>query len=410
MSVRTPNLGCMAPPLDLVSARERVVAAVDERADLLLDISHQIHRRPELLFEERFAADLLASTLEGEGFAVERGAHGLETAFVGRPPGDGEGGAGPRIAVLCEYDALPGIGHGCGHNVIAAAGLGAGLAAATVVAAAGGRLDVIGTPAEEGGGGKVVMGDRGAFDGIDAALAIHPAGFDLVQPQVIAIATYQIEYFGRSAHAAAAPEQGHNALDAAVLGYNAVAALRQHMASTDRVHGVFLKAGEKPNIVPDHTVAQWFVRSATAASLQGLKARVLACLEAGAVAAGCTMEVRQPWPEYTDLRSNVPLERLYAANSARLGRTVDEPGPGNRLIVSTDMGNVSHRVPTIHPIVKISPSSVGLHSAEFATWAVSPDGDRGVLDAAKAMAMTVVELWLRPEAMAEVRDAFDPAP
>ena len=390
-------------------ARQRVVDAVDARADLLLEISHRIHERPELLFEERFAADLLASALEGEGFAVERGAHGLETAFVGRPAG-GDAGEGPRVAVLCEYDALPGIGHGCGHNIIAAAGLGAALAAATVVAEAGGRLDVIGTPAEEGGGGKVVLGDRGAFDGVDAALAIHPAGIDLIEPQVIAIATYEIEYFGRAAHAAAAPERGRNALDAAVLGYNAVAALRQHMASTDRVHGVFLKAGEKPNIVPDHTVAQWYVRSATAASLQGLKERVVACLEAGAVAAGCTIEVRQPWPEYTDLRHNRPLGELYRANSARLGRPVAEPGPSARLMVSTDMGNVSYRVPTIHPIVKVSPSDVGLHSVEFARWAVSADGDRGVLDAAKAMAMTAVDLWLRPDALEEVRAAFDPAP
>ena len=401
----------MAPRIDLDTARARVVAAVDERADVLVDVSHRIHERPELLFEERFAADLLASTLEAEGFVVERGAHGLETAFVGHPHHDGAAtGTGPRIAILCEYDALPGIGHGCGHNIIAAAGLGAALAAATVVSAADGRLDVIGTPAEEGGGGKVVMGDRGAFDGIDAPLAIHPAGVDLIQPQVIAIATYEVEYFGRAAHAAAAPHQGRNALDAAVLGYNAVAALRQHMASTDRVHGVFLKAGEKPNIVPDHTVAQWFVRSATAASLQGLKARVLACLEAGAAAAGCTMEVRQPWPEYTDLRSNRPLERLYAANSARVGRPVADPSPATALIVSTDMGNVSYRVPTIHPIVKVSPADVGLHSADFARWAASPEGDRGVLDAAKAMAMTVVDLWLRPESLAEVRDAFDPAP
>ena len=404
----------MAPPLDLDTARRLVVEAVDRRAGVLLDVSHRIHERPELLFEEHFASGLLADVLEREGFAVERGALGLETAFVGRPAGntgvDGTEGGGPRIAILCEYDALPGIGHGCGHNIIAAAGLGAALAAATVVAEAGGRLDVVGTPAEEGGGGKVLLGDRGAFDGVDAALAVHPAGVDLIQPDVIAIATYEVEYFGRAAHAAAAPDKGRNALDAAVLGYNAVAALRQHMAPTDRVHGVFLKAGEKPNIVPDHTLAQWYVRSATAASLQALKQRVMACLEAGTTAAGCTMEVRQPWPEYTDLRHNRPLGELYRANSARLGREVAEPGPHTRLMVSTDMGNVSYRVPTIHPIVKVSPSDVGLHSAEFATWAASPDGDRGVLDAAKAMAMTVVELWLRPEAMQEVRDAFDPAP
>lgn len=399
----------MAGAIDIDHVRRRVIDAVDERAGLLVEVSHRIHERPELLFEERFASDLLASALEAEGFDVERGALGLETAFVGRPPG-ADGGEGPRVAILCEYDALPGIGHGCGHNIIAAAGLGAALAAATVVAELGGRLDVIGTPAEEGGGGKVLMGERGAFDGVDAALAIHPAGTDLIQPDVIAIATYEVEYFGRAAHAAAAPERGRNALDAAVLGYNAVAALRQHIASTDRIHGVFLEAGEKPNIVPDHTLAQWYVRSATAASLQGLKQRVMACLEAGAAAAGCTMEVRQPWPEYSDLRSNRPLGELYRANSALLGRPVAYPEPATRLMVSTDMGNVSYRVPTIHPIVKVSPPDVGLHSAEFAVWAASPDGDRGVLDAAKAMAMTAVDLWLRPEALEEVRAAFDPAP
>ncbi len=322
----------------------------------------------------------------------------------------GAGGGGPRIAILCEYDALPGIGHGCGHNIIGAAGLGAALAAATVVAETGGRLEVIGTPAEEGGGGKILLGDRGAFDGVDAALAIHPAGVDLIAPDVLAIVTYDVEYFGRAAHAAANPDRGRNALDAAVLGYNAVAALRQHMAPTDRVHGVFLEAGEKANIVPDHATAQWFVRSATASSLQGLKQRVIACLEAGAAAAGCTMEVRQPWPEYTDLRHNRPLGELYRANSAHLGRPVADPDPATRLMVSTDMGNVSYRVPTIHPIVKVSPADVGLHSADFATWAASPEGDRGVLDAAKAMAMTAVDMWLRPEALEEVRAAFDPAP
>ena len=186
------------------------------------------------------------------------------------------------MAVLCEYDALPGIGHACGHNIIAAAGLGAGLAAATVASLAGGRLTVIGTPAEEGGGGKVILGDRGAFDAVDAVLIVHPAGTDLLVPDVIAIATFEVTYSGVGAHAAAAPHRGRNALDAAVLGYNAVAALRQHIEPTDRVHGVFKQAGDKPNIVPDHTVAEWYVRSATLASLQPLKERVLACLEAGA--------------------------------------------------------------------------------------------------------------------------------
>ncbi len=404
-----------APP-DVGALKQQVVDAVDERAAALLEVSHRIHERPELLFEERFAADLLASALEDEGFDVERQALGLETAFVARPPsnhdddGGGEPGQGPLVAVLCEYDALPGIGHACGHNIIAAAGLGAGLAAATVASLAGGRLTVIGTPAEEGGGGKVILGDRGAFDAVDAVLIVHPAGTDLLVPDVIAICSLGVTYSGVGAHAAAAPHRGRNALDAAVLGYNAVAALRQHIEPTDRVHGIFTKAGDKPNIVPDHTVAEWYVRSATLASLQPLKERVLACLEAGAAAAGCTMVVRAKAPEYSDLRSNGPLAELYRANSTLLGRVPADTTPATRMVVSTDVGNVSYLTPTIHPMVRVSPPDVSLHSTEFARWAVSPDGDLAVLDGAKAMAMTAVDLWLRPEAMAQVRAAFDQGP
>jgi amidohydrolase len=322
----------------------------------------------------------------------------------------GTGGRGPTVAVLCEYDALPGIGHGCGHNVIAAAGLGAGLAAAAVADAAGGRLVVLGTPAEEGGGGKVIMADHGAFEGVDAAMMVHPAGLDLTEPTAIAVASLRVEYHGRGTHAAANPEHGRNALDAAVLGYNAVAALRQHIRTTERVHGVFPKAGDKPNIVPDHTVAEWYVRSDTLATLQPLKERVLACLEAGASAAGCRMTWELTAPEYSDLRSNRTLVELYRANSAALGRHLDEPAPGRRVTASTDMGNISHLVPSIHPMLAASPPEVSLHSEEFAGWASSAEGDRAVLDGAKALAMTVVDLWLRPDAVAEVRAAFDAGP
>ena len=394
--------------LDLESAKRRVVEEVERQSDLLLDVSHRIHDRPELLFEETYAADLLAHALGANGLEVERRAYGLDTALSARAgETDGEG---PTVAVLCEYDALPRIGHGCGHNVIAAAGLGAGLAAAAVAAEAGGGVLVLGTPAEEGGGGKVLMGERGAFDGVDAAMMVHPAGLDLTEPEVLAIATLRVEYQGRGAHAAASPEHGRNALDAAVLGYNAVAALRQHIAASEKVHGIFVEAGEKPNIVPDRAVAEWYVRSETRASLQPLKERVLACLEAGATAAGCDMEWAPIAPEYADLRTNRPLVELYRANSAELGRPVAEPSSRRRIMASTDMGNVSHWVPSIHPMVAASPPDVSLHSAEFAGWAASPEGDRAVLDGAKAMAMTTVDLWLRPEAMAEVRAAFDPAP
>jgi amidohydrolase len=387
--------------MDLEDAKARVQEEVDRRADLLLEVSHRIHGHPELVFEETFAADLLASAL-----GTEAGAYGLDTAFESRY-GSGDG---PTVAVICEYDALPGIGHGCGHNVIAAAGLGAALAASALAEEAGGRLVVLGTPAEEGGGGKVLMGERGAFDGIDAAMMVHPAGADLTEADVIATCTVRAEYLGQGAHAAAAPHLGRNALDAMVLGYNAVAALRQHIASTDRIHGIFLEAGQRPNIVPDHTVAEWYVRSATIDTLQPLKARVLACLEAGAAAAGCRVEVGYPAPEYCDLRTNPALIDLYRANSEALGRPLADPSAANRVVASTDMGNVSHLVPSIHPMIALAPPDVPLHTAEFARWAASEKGDQAVLDGAKALAMTVLDLWLAPGALEEVRAAFGSGP
>ena len=385
--------------MDVDAAKERLVEEVDARAETLLHASHRIHDNPELLFEERYAADLLCDALERAGLDVERGAYGLETAFAARAGTDG-----PLIAVLCEYDALPGIGHGCGHNIIATAGLGAGLAAAALAEEAGGRVVVLGTPAEEGGGGKIFMGEAGAFDGVDAAMMVHPAGADLMAMNVIAIATWEVEYFGQEAHAAAFPHLGRNALDAAVLGYNAVAALRQHIRPTERIHGVFTKAGDKPNIVPDHTVAEWYVRSDTIGSLQPLKERVLACLEAGASAAGCRMEYRATCPEYSDLRTNGPMADLYAANATRVGR---QPRAFDSVTGSTDMGNVSYLVPSIHPMIKVSPPDVAIHTRDFARWAASPEGDRAVLDGAKAMAMTVADLWLRPDVLDAAKRAFN---
>ena len=384
----------------------RVAAEVVERAPRLAEVAAEIHAHPELLYEERFAAELLAHELEEAGLAVERGAYGIETAFAATA-GAGEG---PRVAILCEYDALPGIGHGCGHNLIAAAGLGAGLAAASVAGEAGGRVVVLGTPAEEGGGGKVRLLDGGAFDGVDAAMMVHPAGIDLTEPEVIAIATWRVEYHGRGAHAAAHPERGRNALDAAVLGYNAVAALRQHIAPDERIHGVFLKAGEKPNIIPHHTVTEWYVRSRTLETLEPLKERVLAALEAGARATGCTMTWEPTCAEYSELRTNGPLVDLYRANSARAGRPLLDPTPANRVMVSTDMGNVSRRVPSIHPLVAVAPPDVALHTAEFAEWAVKPDANRAVVESATAMAQTAVDVWTRPDVLRDIRDAFSPGP
>jgi amidohydrolase len=320
---------------------------------------------------------------------VSRGAYDLPTAFDARV-----GTEGPQVAVVCEYDALPGIGHACGHNIIAAAGLGAGLALAPLAAELGGRLAVLGTPAEEGGGGKVFMIERGAFAGVDASMMIHPAGAELQSMQTLAIHQIMATYRGRAAHAAAAPWRGANALDAMVLGYNNVAALRQHIRPDERVHGIFTKAGDKPNIVPELTEAHWYVRSSDTEHLAVLKERVLSCLTAGALAAGCEMQHTWLDPAYDNMIDNHELLERYVEHARRFGR--DSVQPSGDLVVagSTDMGNVSHVVPAIHPMVQAAPAGVAIHTQEFATHARAPIGDRAVIDGAKSMALTLLDIWL----------------
>ncbi|MCU0270918.1 MAG: M20 family metallopeptidase [Acidimicrobiales bacterium] len=388
--------------MDVADAKREVVEEVDRLAELLVDASHQIHAHPELGFEEHFAHDLLADLLEGQGLPVERHAYGLDTAFSADA-----GTQGPLIAVCCEYDALPALGHACGHNIIAAAGLGAGLAAARLAQDCGGRVRILGTPAEEGGGGKVFLIRAGALDGVDAAMMVHPAGSDLRTFGAIAIQQLWVTYHGTAAHAAAAPHRGRNALDAAVLGYVNVAALRQHIAPDERIHGIFTEAGDKPNIVPARAASQWYVRSGDLRTLEALKARVLACLQAGADAAGCEMTFEWRDPAYADLVDVDPFIDLYVANAATLGRTVLDPAEATAVVGSTDMGNVSYEVPSIHPMIAVSPPEVPIHSEAFAVHAAAAPGDRAVLDGAKAMAMTVVDLWLQPGALEGVRRAFE---
>ena len=391
---------------EIDSLKTRVCDAVDSVADRLIDASHQIHAHPELNFAEVFAHDLLTRILDDHGLRPERHAYGLATAFESRA-----GSVGPDVAVLCEYDALPGIGHACGHNVIATAGLGAGLAAATLADEVGGRVRIIGTPAEEGGGGKIEMARNGAFQGLIAAMMVHPADADLVRMDCIAVQELSIEYQGRAAHAAAAPHEGRNALDAAVLGYLNVAALRQHILPSERIHGVFVKGGDKANIVPAETVMTWMVRSPTIASLQPLKARVLSCLEASAAATGCGCTTSWQNVTYADMIDNGPMVASYVANAARLGRTVSDPRAVGRSVVgSTDMGNLSYLVPSIHPMIKVADDGVAIHTTDFADWARSEQGDRAVLDGAKVMAMTVVDLWCSSALRDQVAQSFAARP
>ena len=391
---------------DIYQLKQAVCTEIDRLAPQLIDASHQIHAHPELNFEEHFAHDLLTGILESADLTTQRHAYGVETGFEARV-----GEIGYDVAVLCEYDALPGIGHACGHNIIATAGLGAGLAAATVAAAAGGRLRIMGTPAEEGGGGKIAMARNGAFDGVDAAMMVHPADADLLYMNTVALQELHVNYQGKAAHAAAAPWEGRNALDAAVLGYMNVAALRQHIRPTERVHGIFTKGGDKPNIVPAEAATNWLVRSTTIESLQPLKQRVLNCLDSGAVACGCTMSSQWADVVYADMIDNWPMVQAYLANAAATGREVRDPRQVNKAVIgSTDMGNVSYLVPSIHPMIQVAPDGVAIHTVDFARWAASPDGDSAVIDGAKAMAMTVVDLWCAPGLMTAAHEAFAQRP
>ncbi len=371
--------------------------AIDNMRAELIAVSHAIHARPELAFEEKFAADLLTKTVEKHGLDVTRGAYGVETAYAaefGRP------GSGV-MSILSEYDALPGIGHACGHNIIASAGLGAALGLSKLGAKLTGRVRYMGTPAEERGSGKEIMAQGGAFEGVDASMMVHPAGFDMVTMPCIALAEVEVIYHGRAAHASAMAHRGLNALDALVTAYQTIAQLRQHIQHTERIHGIIVDGGQAPNIVPERASGRFYVRARDGVELAALKKRVAACFEAGALATGARLEALWGRCDCLDLKTSWPLANAYEANAKALGRELMDPSnlPAG-LAGSTDMGNVSHRVPSIHPMIQVSPPHVVIHNAEFATHANSPRGDQAVVDGAKALAMTTLDFF----ASAELRE------
>lgn len=392
--------------MDANALKEAVCTAVDEMRDELLALSHAIHARPELAFEEHAAAAALTDALRTAGLAVKSGAYGLDTAFEAEF-GGGDAGC---VAVLAEYDALPDIGHACGHNIIATSGVGAGLALFSLVDRLPGRVRVLGTPAEERGGGKEVMARRGAFEGVDAALMMHPSSVNLVTMPCLACAEVEVRYTGRAAHAAATPDQGVNALDALVIAYQSIAALRQHIKGYERIHGIITNGGGAPNIVPESTAGRFYARSKNADELAALKARVESCFRAGAEATGAKVEIEWSGVDYLDIRYNAPLADAFRANAEALGR---EFFPLEKLpatvMGSTDMGNVSYRVPSIHPMLAAAPVHCTIHNAEFTQWAGSEMGDAAALDGAKALAMTALDYLCDPELRRRAREIFESA-
>ncbi len=356
----------------------------------LIELSHRIHAHPEVGFEEEKASTWLCEFLDEAGFAVEKGICDLPTAFRARA------GSGPlHIGICAEYDCLPGIGHACGHNVIAASAVGAALAAAKVADELGLTISVIGTPAEEVGnaGGKILMLERGAFDGIHAAMMVHPAPFDMLRAKMIAASMFEVQCTGKESHASAFPELGVNAADALTIAQTALGLLRQHIRSTDRIHGIVTNGGAAPNVIPAHTAARYIVRSETLDQLEELRPRVYRCFEAGALATGASVSFTGGDKPYAEMHHDADMAALYRSNSEALGRPFPNLGEWEtRPTGSTDMGNVSRAMPSIHPMVGINSLPAVNHQPEFTAHCITPDADKALVEGAMAMAWTCIDL------------------
>jgi amidohydrolase len=367
-------------------AKEAAALTVDERMDSLSALSRAIHDNPELAFDEEKAAAWTGDALAAAGFEVRRGVADMPTAFVA------EAGTGPLVIALCaEYDALPEVGHACGHNLIAASSVGASIALLDQADALGITLRVLGTPAEEGGGGKVTMLEAGLFDGVHAAMMMHPWPSDWLEGTCLAVSHFDVEFRGRAAHASASPFEGVNAADAMVVAQVAIGLLRQQLPPGDQVHGVVRDGGQAANVIPDRVTGRFMCRSRTIDGLHALEPRITACFEAGALASGAAYQRTDLSPVYTHMESHPGLLASYRANAQRLGRSFEDDTGRPRPSFSTDMANVSLAVPTIHPLVGLDAHGAVNHQPEFAAACVTPSAERALHDGAVALAWTAVD-------------------
>ncbi len=350
----------------------------------LVELSHRIHAHPEVKWEEERASAWVGEALAERGFAVTRPVGDLPTALEARF------GSGPlHVTVCAEYDALPGIGHACGHNVIAATAVGAAIALAEVADDLGVTVRVVGTPAEEGGGGKILLLERGVFTGTHVAMMTHPAPIDIAEWPIIAAQQFQVRYTGKEAHASAYPEVGVNAADAITVAQVAIGLLRQHIHSGDRVHGIVTHGGEAPNIVPAHTEAEFIIRGVNVAAFEVMRERVMRCFEAGALATGTTLDVHPRHEPYAEMHHDPDVARFYKANAEALGRQFPPFDP--RAAGSTDMGNVSLAMPSIHPAIGIGSLPAVNHQPEFTAHCALPAADQALADGAVALAWTAID-------------------
>ncbi len=385
--------------MEIDELKNKIAEEIDASRTELGNLSRQLHDNPEIAFEEHQSSALLTEFLENHGFTVEKGICQLPTAFKATYGQDR-----PIVAFLAEYDALPKLGHACGHNLIATSSVAAGLAARLAVDALGGSVAVFGTPGEELYGGKAIMAERGAFDGIDFAMIAHPGGGNRVAMNTLACETVQVQFHGAAAHAAARPEAGINALEAMIQSYNAVNSLRQHIPAKARISGVITDGGEAANVVPAHTATTFIVRAEDDASLEELKGRVINCFSGAATATGAKLEYK--WGEhYAAMITNIALARLFEENMSTLGQPIPL-GDEETMNFSTDVGNVSRLVPAIQPLVSITPGDVLIHTVEFAEVAATDQALKRLLDAAKALAMTAADLLASQETRETVNKEF----
>ena len=385
----------------MTTLKDSIAQAVDRLADELDALSRRIHDHPELAYQEVQACGWLSEFLAKQGFKVEQGVGGVDTAFRGTI----ETGEGPTIAILCEYDALPGIGHACGHNIIATSGAGAGAGLAAVASRLPkGRIQVIGTPAEEGGGGKVKLIKAGVFKGVDCAMMIH--GFDrtLLHQDLLGIVRGTFEFTGKASHASADPWEGVNALDACIQMYNAVSMLRQQVRPDCRIHGIITNGGAAANIIPEYASSIFYVRAPRIDTMWDLFRRVTAAAEGAAKATGCALKVTQHDSVYEPMKSSRVMLDLFAANMKTAGLAEGEPIPDR--LGSSDIGNVSQIIPAIQPMVAIAPTGMAIHTRDFADAATKPLARAGMVAAAKTMALTTYDLLAEPARVKAAQDEF----
>tara|TARA_B100000131_G_scaffold317458_1_gene359506 strand:- start:1107 stop:2246 length:1140 start_codon:yes stop_codon:yes gene_type:complete len=367
--------------------KEKVKASLDKLIPSLEEVSDWMYENPELGFEEYKTSEHLINYMRSNGLEVKTPVGGLDTAFS-----SSIGSSGPLVVLCVEYDALPEIGHACGHNIIATASIGAGIALKEIAEDLNIRVKILGTPAEEGGGGKIVLLDEGEFEDASCSMMIHPAPYNVANPTLTTIQQYKVEFFGKDAHAAGAPEEGINALDAQIQLFVNVSTFRQQLPRTNRMHGVIVDGGFKPNIIPSYTSSEWYLRALNEEDLDVLQKKFMNFVEAAALSTGCTFKTQSPDYRYSEVLNNKVMYDLFIENSKDVGREMLYEDSSIQGLGSTDMGNVSLAVPSIHPMLSIDSGKAVNHQPEFAAATITKGGHKAIFDGAYSMAATIVDL------------------